>query len=485
MRLMSDLHSRILALADDVAIVLLRRLTQALATGSMNASSVQRNAQELAIWLSLPSEPAVSLQPGEVARSALLLLTSDERFAPSIARLMDLPRETFMLGAATAIDETDLLSVLQTQIPAANGEGAAALPSGAASQPGLMRLLARQLLGMVKLQPTHMQADAEYQVWFATSRRPLNAVDSSPSFGTERDTCIHYGHCRVFVPRSHQVGSTGSGWWKRTLLQIDDRLKLLSVTPQSSSVFWRQFHQQLAESVHDERDAVVFIHGYNVSFNEAALRAAQIGFDLQVRGAMAFYSWASRGTLAGYAADEAAIELDEKPIADFLCDMALRSGARKVHVIAHSMGNRVVLRAMDQIARQAEKRSGVRFGQVILAAADVDTRKFNELCSAYGQLSERTTLYVSTRDLAIESSRWLHDFPRAGLMPPVTIASGIDTINAANTDLTLMGHGYVAEAKDVMSDIHALIHHGAAPQQRFGLRATRTPQGAPYWLVGA
>jgi hypothetical protein len=29
----------------------------------------------------------------------------------------------------------------------------------------------------------------------------------------------------------------------------------------------------------------------------------------------------------------------------------------------------------------------------------------------------------------VETSKWLHDYPRAGLLPPVTIAEGIDTVN--------------------------------------------------------
>src|SRR5690606_19837939 len=123
--------------------------------------------------------------------------------------------------------------------------------------------------------------------------------------------------------------------------------------------FWQQVQQHLAQCEVDDRDAVVFIHGFNVSFQEAALRAAQIGFDLQIKGAMAFYSWASRGDVSKYPADEAAVELDEAPIAEFLCDMDLHTGARRVHVIAHSMGNRAVLRAVSQIAQKAERPSGV------------------------------------------------------------------------------------------------------------------------------
>ncbi|WP_170113260.1 alpha/beta hydrolase [Ahniella affigens] len=355
----------------------------------------------------------------------------------------------------------------------------------AAAQPGLVRALARHLLRTVGLQPSGTQADAEYPVWYATSRKPLDRANPSLGFGVERDHCIHYGICKVFIPKSHKVGSTGSPWWKRLLSATDDRMRVLTTDSLQVDAFFQKMQQHLRQSNVEDQDAVVFIHGFNVSFEEAALRAAQIGFDLQIKGAMAFYSWASRGSVKMYPADEASVELEETPIADFLCDMAMRTGARRVHVIAHSMGNRGLLRAVSQIAQNAERRSGVRFGQIILAAADIDARKFQELCKAYTLLSERTTLYVSSRDIAVEASGWLHDFPRAGLMPPITTAAGIDTVNATNADVSLLGHGYVAEARDVISDIHALIRHGAAPAQRFGLRLATTVDGAPYWLIGA
>src|SRR5262249_10158844 len=121
----------------------------------------------------------------------------------------------------------------------------------------------------------------------------------------------------------------------------------------------------------DENFAVVFVHGYNVSFKEAALRAAQIGFDLSIQGAMAFFSSPSQGTLKGYFADAAAIEASENAITDFLVDFGNLSGAQTVHIIAHSMGSRAVLRALHRIAERARRRSKAKFGQIILAAADV------------------------------------------------------------------------------------------------------------------
>jgi esterase/lipase superfamily enzyme len=100
------------------------------------------------------------------------------------------------------------------------------------------------------------------------------------------------------------------------------------------------------------------------------------------------------------------------------------------------MGNRGVLKAVNRIAKRAWRRTGTPFNQIILAAADVDADIFRNLCAAYTRVARRTTLYVSKGDWAVEASRWLHKFNRAGLMPPIMIARRIDTVNITNADLT-------------------------------------------------
>jgi esterase/lipase superfamily enzyme len=301
-----------------------------------------------------------------------------------------------------------------------------------------------------------------------------------------RDAVVHYGSCSVFVPKSHKIGSIGSPWWKRLLTGNDDRLRLHAVQELVANSYWESLAKHMDTVDPSERHGVVFIHGYNVTFEQAALRAAQIGFDLSIRGAMAFFSWPSQGTLGGYLADAATIDASEDAITEFLVNFSERSGARATHIIAHSMGNRGVLRAIERIAQRTRRRTGKRFGQMILAAADVDADVFRQRCAAYTRVAQRATLYVSNRDLAVEASRWLHDFPRAGLMPPVLVVPGIDTINVANVDLTQLGHGYIAEARDVLADIHHLIRQNTPPSDRFGLRAIDTPEGVGrFWSIGA
>lgn len=324
----------------------------------------------------------------------------------------------------------------------------------------------------------------EYLVWYGTNRRPRDSTDIKKGYSAKRDKQVHYGTCRVYIPESHKIGSLGSPWWKRLRDWTDDRIKLLEIGTLNEIGFWQQVSSHLTGIGVKERHAVIFVHGYNVSFEDAALRAAQIGFDLSIRGAMAFFSWPSQARLDGYAADEATIETSEHSIANFMVDFATSSRAKAVHIIAHSMGNRGVLRAVNRIADRAQRRTGVPFSQIILAAADVDTDTFREFSTAYRQVARRTTLYVSTRDRAVEASRWLHKFERAGLMPPICVVPRIDTINVTNVDLTMFGHGYIGDARDVLQDIHQLIFHNAPPNKRFGLREGTSEEGKRFWIIG-
>src|SRR5262249_6174061 len=154
-----------------------------------------------------------------------------------------------------------------------------------------------------------------------------------------------------------------------------------------------------------------------------------IGFDLKVPGITAFYSWPSMGTLGGYGADYDAIQVSEENLSGFLVKMAKDSNADTVHIVAHSMGNQGLLRALYRSTAQAAVTTGIKFGQIFLAAPDVDVDLFKQLASVYPKVAQRTTMYVSAKDKALDLSSWLRkEQPRAGYTPPITTVEGIDTV---------------------------------------------------------
>lgn len=305
-----------------------------------------------------------------------------------------------------------------------------------------------------------------YPVWFGTNRKP----DGRGGFGPERHDRTTRGRAEVLIPEGHRVGETGSPFWKKWLRRDlrDDTLRLQQVTHLEREAWFGELQQTMrdAKASGEAPHALLFLHGFNVSFEDAAIRAAQIGYDLKVPGATAFFSWPSRGSVVAYPADEASIEASERAITDFLVEFAGQFGAEKVHVIAHSMGNRGLLRALQRIAATAETRGKVKFGQIFLAAPDVDRDLFLDLARLYPEHSERTTLYASDGDLPVHLSAKLHDAPRAGYYKPYTVVCDVDTIAVPDFDIDLLGHSYFAQAEALLHDMFDLMRLDAEPGKR-------------------
>ncbi len=147
----------------------------------------------------------------------------------------------------------------------------------------------------------------------------------------------------------------------------------------------------------------LFVHGFNNTFNNASVRAAQIGFDLGISSGIGMFSWPSAGKLTSYAADEAAMEASKYFLADFIEEYIDYTQTDHLNVIAHSMGCRCFLLAAEVLSQQ--RRHVLRkIGQVVLAAADVDQGIMHQLADPVVSAADRVTSYVSLRDRALEVS---------------------------------------------------------------------------------
>jgi esterase/lipase superfamily enzyme len=333
-------------------------------------------------------------------------------------------------------------------------------------------------------EPEHPDSPRLYPVWFGTDREPNDPADLTQGFANRRaldENAVYYGVCRVAIPKSHKFGEIGSSWWKRFITWTDDRLQVKEITSLAADAFWASAREALAKADAGERMALVFLHGFSVTFEEAAIRAAQIGFDLKIPGITAFYSWPSKGRLSllDYNADEATIEASAGKITEFLVEVSQQADAERVHVIAHSMGNRGLLNSMQGIVAAAARAAKKPFRHLVFAAPDVDAAVFRRLAKAHNDVAEHATLYVSSRDRAVQSSGLLHDQPRAGFVPPVTVVDGIDTIEVSNVDLTLLGHGYYGAAEGVLYDMRELLVHDSPPDVRS--RISQADGG--YWQI--
>jgi esterase/lipase superfamily enzyme len=327
-----------------------------------------------------------------------------------------------------------------------------------------------------------------YKVWFGTNRKPTGQ-DANRSFSVERLTSTTYGRVNVFIPKAHRFGETGNPLWKRALRGDlrDDNLRIQETAVLNHDPFYNEIRQAIKSAVDEGNgsQALVFIHGFNVTFQEAAIRSAQIGVDLKVPGPTAFFSWPSLGSaaLSAYRSDEKSILASESAITDFLVDFSQRCGASNINLIAHSMGNRGLLYSLQRIATNAEFRTHIKFNQIFLAAPDVGRDEFVKVAHLYSQFAKRTTLYTSNGDLPVYLSSVIHDGPRAGFFKPYTVAPGLDTIAVPDFDIDMLGHSYFAQAEALLNDIHDVIVYGEPPRKRQRI-SQANENGIGFWNLG-
>ncbi len=101
-------------------------------------------------------------------------------------------------------------------------------------------------------------------------------------FGVERDASAHFGVCKINVPKNHSTGL----------------IRLTKDNRQSSHDFFKILNSRNLSEVavfdylkKSERYPLVFVHGFNVRYEDALLRAAQIAYDLKYQGPIVLYSW--------------------------------------------------------------------------------------------------------------------------------------------------------------------------------------------------
>ena len=320
-----------------------------------------------------------------------------------------------------------------------------------------------------------------FTVWYGTDREPRPMASQGYYNRPDPGGHLHLGRCLVNIPQAHKFGSVGSAWWKRwTRLSVDDRLQVHAVLPaQNEQEFLDSLDHELSGLSPSERTVLVYVHGYATTFNQAAVRAAQIGFDLKVDGPTALFSWPSAGRMISYHRDANAIEASESNLEHFLLAIADSTQATRVNLIAHSMGNRLLARSVQGLARNLAVK-GIKLGTIVLAAPDIDVRLFKQLATVYPAVSQNTTMYVSERDAALALSKTAWRADRAGFTPSVTVVTGIHTIEVKDIDVSRLGHGYYAAAAPVLHDVRAVLDGQFDPAKRVRLRE-RYGGPAPYW----
>lgn len=272
------------------------------------------------------------------------------------------------------------------------------------------------------------------------------------------------------------------------------------------------FHTELRETLSqsEEKDVFVFVHGFNVSLDQAVARAAQISEDMPFHGVVVAFSWQSTGRARAYLTDEKLAERHFWSLAELLVGLRkYLSAETRIHLLAHSMGNRVALRALNAltgsitptgsqldpltVARLLNAPSGqvdgrqsvgvlngrhqipARFpawgtwhatkttspplANLILAAPDVDAAEFTRSVGNLRHVSGNIVLYASDCDLALQASSKVHQGRfRAGDSRANLNIAGLTTIRVSAVSTTdRLGHSYYGSNARVLNQLSSLM----------------------------
>jgi esterase/lipase superfamily enzyme len=356
---------------------------------------------------------------------------------------------------------------------------------GPDEETGLFTSIANRIRRSVSREATTGRDDEQpyklVRVFFATNRKDTNDADTAKRFGIGRSTSVTYGAVAVAIPNDHRLGHLETpSIFKLELRKDPARHVSLESIEVLSKEQWSGEVQQRATHM-GKPGVLLFIHGYNVSFSDAAERAGQLAYDLAFPGPTVFFSWPSQGGLAQYTIDGQMAEYSVVDMKVLLADLAAMVPGGPVYVIAHSMGNRVLTRGFaDLIATDPGKRRSFR--EIVLTAPDIDVDVFKrELAPKILVPGPRFTLYANSNDRALQVSDIVNGAWRLGQGGErITILRGVDSVDASPVRTDFLSHSYFGDTETLLSDLFYLIRESKPVEQRFRLESVTSSDGK-YW----
>ncbi len=315
------------------------------------------------------------------------------------------------------------------------------------------------------------------------------------SYTGERARRLELGRALVTIPRNHKVPQIERPWTIRVpYLNIEigetedpnSHFTMQEVKVLSHAEFLKLAQERMAAASRFKKHALVFVHGFNTTFEYAVFRTAQIANDLKFDGVPFSYSWPSGNSVTptGYNYDRESSGQSVKFLRTYLEMIIDQTGAESVSVIAHSMGNQPAMQVLKDL--RSARPNGVVFNQIILAAPDVDRDAFENIATEIQGLAKNITLYAAENDTALQASRRFNGgIARAGDVPATgpLIINGVDTLDvtSVSTESLSLNHSGYAENNRLLDDIAKLVQTGAAPSIRMPSLEVIPLGSGKYW----
>lgn len=327
-------------------------------------------------------------------------------------------------------------------------------------------------------------------VYFATNREPSGTPealrDPDLFFGDVRGD-LSYGVCEVSIPYKRTPGTLPepSIWSLEFTQDPQKHVVLMEIERLPDADFWKHLRSKVEAS--PNRQLMLFVHGYCATFRDAARRTAQMAYDMNYQGPSMFFSWPAGSDLeefqerANYLKDlRRAEESDEDLIAVIEC-ISRWSGAERVHLVAHSMGNFVLTEALKTIDDRNGKNQALPrfFDQVVMAAPDLDARDFVRKSGRRVRgFSNRFTVYASKQDKALKLSKSVNGFEPLGLLNDYSRqgaeAKLYELVDASTAESSWFdsGHVYYGDMPEMLVDLAFVFRGIPATSLQRGLGET-------------
>ncbi len=257
---------------------------------------------------------------------------------------------------------------------------------------------ADQLLGSALVTPSVSQIAGNHAIFIATTRK--RSSDPGKVFDGERSARLNFARVNVTVPGEHRIGQIE----RKKRGKSDDPSKYFMATDVTGYDTAPKFTKALDADIAARGGRVIlFVHGYNTGFDDAVYRLAQIVHDAGYPGTPVLFSWASGASTTGYVYDKESASAARDQL-EVTLRMLQQSGARRIDIVAHSMGTWVTMETLRQMAISGERDLGGKLGDVVLASPDIDVDVFKSQMRRYGKPAKPFILLLSDDDRALRLS---------------------------------------------------------------------------------
>ena len=296
------------------------------------------------------------------------------------------------------------------------------------------------------------------EIFVATTRE---ASAEPVYFNGERGPRLAFARLDFTVPPNHKPGELelpDSGPSDPSKHFAVTNVQRLDLAPIVADV-----RREIMRRPPSQRDVLVFVHGFNTNFADAAYRFAQIVHDSGFKGVPVLFTWPSRGQLLAYPYDRESAFYSR----DFL-ELNLRAIARdlgpsRMDILAHSMGTLLTLETLRMLRAEAGEGAMARIGAVVLAAPDIDIDLFTSAIERMGPDVKKVTVISSTNDRALELSGAIAGgIVRAGAADRERLeALGVRVADASDYGGGLINHDLFLSNPEVQGVVKRAISRGA------------------------